>query len=130
MPAPGRSTDPRTIAGVGTTSTNATLTGTAGSFDQTDVGRTVTGTGIPAGRTITAVNAAGSNATMSGNASATGTTTVTVGAGLPGTLGFLGWSPETGAEAGVLTVAQRNAGAPDHNRTVRDTRLDLKRNRT
>lgn len=118
MPDPGRSTDPRTVAGVGTTNASVNLTAPAGAFDAGDVGRTITGTGIPAGRTVATVAANGATATMSGNASATGTVTVTLGAASPSTLGFQGWSPETSAEAGVLTVGSRNAGATDHNRTA------------
>lgn len=50
-----------------------------GGFDSSDVGETLTGTGIPAGVTITAVNAAGTVATISANATATGSPQVTIG---------------------------------------------------
>lgn len=130
MPDPGRSTDPRTVASVGTTNASAALTAPAGSFFPSDVGRPITGTGIPAGRTITLPIAAnGSTATMSGTASATGTITATLGAADGSAAGFRGWSPETEAEAGVLTVASKNAGATDHNRPTGATRLSLQRSR-
>jgi hypothetical protein len=44
-------------------------------------------------------------------------------------MGFRGYSPETPAESGVLTVAAKNAGATDHNRPASGTRLNLQRSR-
>jgi hypothetical protein len=61
---------PRTVATGATTSGSNALVGTA--FSTADVGRQVTGTGIPIGTTITAV-ASATAATMSANATATGT---------------------------------------------------------
>jgi hypothetical protein len=104
----GRTTEART-ATVGTTNTSAAITGAAGTFDSTDVGRSITGTGIPASTTISAV-ASGTAATLSANATATGSITATFAAVADGSLGFSGWSPETGAEAATYTVAANNAG--------------------
>jgi hypothetical protein len=64
-------------ATVGTTSGSATVTGTT--FAASDVGQSISGTGIPVGATITAVSA-GVNATISANATATGSPTATIGA--------------------------------------------------
>lgn len=115
----GRTTEARTVASVGTTSASAALTGPAGSFSKSDVGRPVSGTGIPAGATISAV-ASGTAATLSANATATGTITATIGTALSVNTaglgyGFLGWSPETDTEAQTYTLAAVNAGqvSPD-----------------
>lgn len=112
--ATGRHTEARTVASVGTTSASAAITGPAGSFSKSDVGRPISGTGIPASTTISAV-ASGTAATLSANATATGTITATIGTA--GTVasaaygyGFTGWSPETDAEAQTYTVAAVNAG--------------------
>jgi hypothetical protein len=108
--APGRSPDSRAVSGVGTTNTSTAITGPAGSFDKNgDVGRTITGTGIPGGATIAAV-ASSTAATLSAAATATGTITATVGAGQTATYGFTGWSPVSDTEATVHTVAAVNAG--------------------
>lgn len=115
----GRHTEARTVASVGTTNASAALTGPAGSFLKSDVGRPIAGTGIPAGATLSAV-ASGTAATLSANATATGTVTatvgtpITVGAASQG-YGFVGWSPESDAEAGTYSLAAVNAGqvSPD-----------------
>jgi hypothetical protein len=107
----GRTTEGRAVTGVGTTNAAAGLTAPAASFFASDVGRPITGTGIPAGRKILSVTS-GTVATMDGNASATGTVTVQLGAhsevsgsaGLQNASGFMGWSPETEVEAAVHTV--------------------------
>lgn len=57
---------------VSTTSGSTTITSTANGFLPTDVGASISGTGIPAGATITAV-ASASSATLSAAATATGT---------------------------------------------------------
>lgn len=96
----GRTTETFTIAGVGTTNTSTALTAPAGSFSEEDLGRTITGAGIPAGATLVAPIAAnGSAATLSAAATATASVTVTIGPGDPAKLGFIGWSPETDAES-------------------------------
>jgi len=108
-PNPGRSSEPRTVT-VSTTAGSPTVTATAGVLVKSDIARPVTGTGIPAGATVTAVPTA-TGATLSANATATGTTTVTIGAASPAAMGFIGWSPETDAEAGAHTLAAVNAGS-------------------
>ncbi len=105
----GRSSEPRTTT-ITTTSGQAAITAPAGTFGTRDVGRTISGPGIPAGTTITSVTSA-TAATLSANATATGTTTATIGPADAQTLGFVGWSPETDAEAATYTVAAVNAGA-------------------
>jgi len=107
--ATGRGTDPRSIASVTTTSGSTAIGGPAGSFAAADVGRRITGTGIPAGATLAAV-ASATAATLSANATATGTITATVAAGGDSGFGFTGWSPETEAESTTYTVAAVNAG--------------------
>ncbi|HEX8344215.1 MAG TPA: IPT/TIG domain-containing protein [Actinoplanes sp.] len=61
----------RSQAGVGTVTTNRTITAAAGSFTQADIGRVISGTGITAGTTITAVAPNGGSATLSAAATAT-----------------------------------------------------------
>ena len=73
-----------TSGSIGTSTSTATLTGTTGDFLNADVGKVVTGTGIPANTTITAIAIGGASATMSNNGSATGTATdVSISAGQP-----------------------------------------------
>ena len=55
-----------------------TATATSGAFTQGEIGLPITGTGIPAGTTITAVSSAGANATLSVNATVSGSEGVTV----------------------------------------------------
>lgn len=64
-------------ASVGTTSASPTVTGAT--FVAGDVGQSISGTGIPALATITAVTP-GVSATISANATATGTVTAAIGA--------------------------------------------------
>lgn len=66
---------PHTLS-VTTTNLSQTIM-TTGVFEATDVGATITGTGIPAGATITAV-ASATSATISAAATATGTVTATI----------------------------------------------------
>jgi len=68
------------VAGVGTTDTEAGITAPAGTFQADDVGRAVTGTGIPASTTIASVES-DTEATLSQAATATGTITMTFGGG-------------------------------------------------
>lgn len=107
--ATGRSNEGRTIAGVGTTNLSTAITAPAGSFHEEDAGRTITGTGIPAGATIATVTSE-TAATLSAAATATGTITATLGAATPAAYGFAGWSPETDPESETYTVAANNAG--------------------
>lgn len=104
--SPGRTTDPRVVTGVGTTSGSTALTISSNSILPSDIGRVITGTGIPAGATIVA-RPTSTTATLSANATATGTVSTTL-AGIPSAslgLGFSGWSPETDAEAAVYSIA-------------------------
>lgn len=61
------------------TSADATLTAPAGTFRPSDVGATITGTGIPASTTIASVTS-DTEVEMSANATSNGTITATVGA--------------------------------------------------
>ena len=107
--AVGRTNEGRTVASVGTTNTSTAITAPAGSFHEEDAGRTITGTGIPAGATIASVTS-DTAATLSAAATATGTIAATLGAATAGAYGFAGWSPETDAESEAYTVAAANAG--------------------
>ena len=115
--AVGRTTEGRTVPSVTTTLTSTALTAPAGSFNEEDAGRTISGTGIPAGATLTAAGASnGAAATLSAAATATGTVTVTLGTGTTSLAegqryGFIGWSPETDAESETYTLAAVNSGA-------------------
>lgn len=110
----GRTTEPRSVTGVGTTSASGAITGPAGSFSKSDIGRSISGTGIPASATISAV-ASATAATIAPVATATGTVTVTIGTATTHQAtgqgyGFVGWSPETDAESQSYTLAANNAG--------------------
>ncbi len=63
---------------VSLTSGSATASASSGAFTQGEVGLPISGTGIPAGTTITAVSGAGANATMSANATVSHSESVTV----------------------------------------------------
>lgn len=110
--AVGRTPEQRTVAAVGTTATSTALTGPAGSFNEEDAGRGITGTGIPVGATLAAAGASsGAAATLSAAATATGTVTASVGTGTGGgDYGFIGWSPETDIESEGYSVTAANAG--------------------
>jgi len=130
--ATGRHTEARTVT-VGKTSGSAALTGAAGTFSKNDVGRTITGTGIPAGATLVAV-ASDTAATLSANATASGSGAATIGGALAvvaGGYGFIGWSPETDAEASSYTVAANNAGTvtPDRITNTYTSAVSLQRGR-
>jgi hypothetical protein len=121
----GRSTEARTVAGVGTTNASTALTGAAGTFNKGDVGRPVTGTGIPPAPRSRRSHPA-PRPRLSANATATGTISLTFGRN--GTTdsgyGYFGWSPETDAESAVYTVTGSQA-SPDRlaNST---TRVDMR----
>ena len=110
----GRTTEPRT-ATIGTTNASAAVTGAAGTFLPGDGGRRISGTGIPAGATLLSVTS-DTAATLSANATATGSPTATIGiAGEsvgPGGYGFVGWSPESDSESKSYSLAAVNAGTP------------------
>jgi len=76
-----------------TTSGSATVTSATAAFTAADVGRTISGAGIPAGATITAVGSA-TSVTMSALATATATgVTITIGRGSKAT--FIATCPAT-----------------------------------
>jgi hypothetical protein len=105
----GRTTEGRQVT-VTTTNASAAVTAATGTFSTPeDLGRTVTGTGVPAGATLAAV-ASGTAATLSVAATATGSRTVTLGPAAGESHGFRGWSPESDTEADSYTVAAVNAG--------------------
>jgi hypothetical protein len=107
----GRGPDGRSVS-VTTTDTSTALTAPAGTFHEEDVGRGISGTGIPAAATLTAV-ASATAATLSAAATATGTITAALGAGTAANYGFIGWSPETDAESETYTVlGGASAAAP------------------
>lgn len=109
----GRTTEPRTVASVVTTSGSTALTWPTGTVFTSDVGRPISGTGIPAGATL-ATRSSATAGTLSANASASGTVTATLGtSGTTSTgYGFTGWSPETDAEAALYPLPTAGAGAP------------------
>jgi hypothetical protein len=101
------------VAGVGTTNASAAITGPAGAFQTGDAGRTITGTGIPGGATILSVQSA-TAATLSANATATGTISASLGAATATGYSFIGWEPESDAEAATYSIAGgAGASAPD-----------------
>lgn len=112
--SPGRTSEPRAVTGVGTTTGSTALTFSANAMQVSDIGRTIVGTGIPAGATLVA-RPTTTTGTLSANASATGSVTATLGGGAAAAsgLGFTGWSPETDAEAAVYPIpAGAGATAP------------------
>ena len=92
--AAGRTSEGRTISALTKTSGSAAVTAAAGTFSSEDVGRSVTGTGVPAGTTIASVSS-GTAATLSANATATNTAAATLGVATEAVTGYRGWSPET-----------------------------------
>lgn len=115
----GRSTERRT-ATVTTTSGSANITAAAGTFHEEDAGRTITGTGIPAGATIASVTSE-TAATLSANATASGSITATFGEARGQAYGFVGWSPESDAESETYTLSANNAGTAQPDRLVNGT---------
>lgn len=116
----GRTTEPRAVS-LTSTSGSAAVTAPAGTFNvPEDVGRTVVGTGIPAGATLSAV-ASATAATLSANATTTGARTVTLGQAAGESYGFRGWSPESDTEADTYTVAANNAGTATPDRITNTT---------
>lgn len=108
----GRSTEGRTAV-VTTTNLSANLTAAVGTFAEEDAGRTVSGTGIPAGATLQSVTS-DTAAVLSAAATASGSPTVTLGQAVSGAYGFVGWSPESDAESETYSIAGgAGASAPD-----------------
>jgi hypothetical protein len=83
----------RTVADAVTTSGSATVTSATAAFTSTDVGRSISGTGIPAGATIASVTN-GTTAILSANATATGSSVSITVTGVPST-GTLAWTSNT-----------------------------------
>lgn len=125
----GRTTEGRTISALTKTSGSAAVTAAAGTFSQEDVGRTVTGTGVPANATILSVTS-GTAATLSANATATNTAAATLGQATATAAGYVGWSPETPAEAATYTVAANNAGTAPPDRVTDTVTPFTRRGRT
>lgn len=109
--SPGRSTEVRTVASVVTTNASAGITFPANAISASDVGRPITGAGIPASTTVLSRESS-TAATLSANATASATITATLGvnASTDDNYGFLGWSPETAVEAATYPIAA-GAGA-------------------
>jgi hypothetical protein len=105
----GRTSEAKAVSALTKTSGSAAVTAAAGTFSSEDVGRAVTGAGVPAGTTILSVQS-GTAATLSANASATNTAAATLGDAAPAAAGYRGWSPESTVEAATYTVAAVNAG--------------------
>lgn len=92
----------RAIESITTASGAKSLTGAAGSFNQGDVGLSVTGTGVGASAKIVSVNADGSVATVDVNSSASAAVTVTLAGG--GQLAIAGSSIATTYAEQILKV--------------------------
>jgi hypothetical protein len=108
----GRSTEGRSVTVTSTTG-SAAITAAAGTFEEEDAGRTVTGTGIPAGATLASVTS-DTAATLSANATTTGARAVTLGVAAGTSYGFAGWSPESDAESETYSIAGgASASSPD-----------------
>lgn len=124
----GRHTEARTIT-ITKTLASAAITGAAGTFNEEDAGRSITGTGIPAGATLASVTS-DTAATLSANATAAGSGAATLAAvGLSNGYGFIGWSPETDAESETYTVAANIAGTPTPDRITNTTTAVTQRSR-
>lgn len=126
--AAGRTTEPRS-ASVTKTSGSAAVTAASGTFNEEDAGRSISGTGIPAGTTLASVTSS-TAATLSANATATGAATATIGAVNDDQYGFRGWSPETDAESETYTVAANNAGTATPDRLTNATTAVSQRSRS
>lgn len=125
----GRSTEARSVT-VTTTDASTALTAPAGTFNEEDAGRTIVGTGIPAGATLASVTSA-TAATLSAAATAAGSPTATIGgAGTGYRYGFLGWTPESDAESEAYTLASVNAGTVPPDRITNTTTPITRRART
>lgn len=108
--SPGRTSEGRAVASVTTANASTALTFSANALQLSDVGRPISGTGIPAGATLVA-RPTTTTGTLSANATASAAVTVTLG-GTGSSLGFTGWSPETDAEAALYPLPTAGAGSP------------------
>jgi hypothetical protein len=124
----GRTSEPRSMT-IGTTNTSTAITGAAGTFNEEDAGRSITGTGIPAGATIASVTS-DTAAVLSAAATATGSPTATLPVDGGSGYGFIGWSPLTDAESETYTVTAVNAAAVTPDRIVNSYTAVQQRSRT
>lgn len=94
----------RQVTDAATTSGSATVTSASAAFDRLDVGKPITGSGIPAGTVIAAVGSA-TSVTVSANATATATgVTATIGAALATASYAAGSTKPLKFNHGALTV--------------------------
>ncbi len=128
MTTPGRTNEARSVT-VTTTLSSTAVTAPAGTFHEEDAGRTITGAGIPAGATLSAVTSDAA-ATLSAAATAAGTVTATLGRASAAAYGFAGWSPETDAESETYSVAANNAGTATPDRITNTTTAVRQRSRS
>jgi hypothetical protein len=103
----GRTPEPRSVTV--TTNASTALTGASGTFNKEDAGRPISGTGIPNGATLASVTSS-TAATLSANATASGSITAALGGYRSDAYGFRGWVPESDAESKTYTVAAVGAG--------------------
>lgn len=96
----------KVVTGVGTTNASNAITFAANAMVVADIGRSVSGPGIPAGATL-ATRPTTTTGTLSAPATATGSVQVTLG--VDDTAGFVGWSPEAAAERDVYKVTGTQA---------------------
>jgi hypothetical protein len=126
--AVGRTNESRTVT-VTTTNASTAITAAPGTFHEEDAGRTITGTGIPAGATLATVTS-DTAATLSAAATAAGSPSVTLGRAQGQAYGFAGWSPETDAESETYSVAANNAGTATPDRITNTTTRVEQRSRS
>lgn len=125
----GRTNESRTLASVATTISSTAVTGPAGTFNEEDAGRAISGTGIPASTTLASVTS-DTAAVLSAAATATGTITATLAAESGAGYGFRGWSPETDAESETYSVSAVNAGTATPDRITNATTPVTQRSRS
>lgn len=124
----GRTTEPRSVT-ITKTSGAATVTAAAGTFNEEDAGRGISGTGIPASTTLLSVQS-DTAATLSANATASGAGSATLAVASGAAYGFTGWSPESDAESETYSVAANNAGTATPDRLTDTTTRVAQRART
>lgn len=104
----------------GGTALSTNITGVSGTFQEEDAGRSITGTGIPAGATVASVQS-DTAARLSAAATAAGSPSAVLGYATGASYGFTGWSPETDAESETYTLAAVNAGQVPPDRITNTT---------
>lgn len=126
--AAGRTTEGRSVT-ITKTSGSAAVTAAAGTFNEEDAGRGISGTGIPAGATVLSVQS-DTAATLSANATTTGADPATLAPASGQAYGFVGWSPETDAESETYTVAATIAATATPDRITDTTTAVQQRSRS